>query len=111
MTEPSSTSTDEKLSLSELVDSLTGHEENAIEERFGAMPADLIVRSLSKLKRSLIFVAQQRKGDAPEAAYQHAMNMRLVDVVNLFQSDEEDADDAMPTDPDTDQGKDDSPSA
>jgi hypothetical protein len=104
-----STSTDEtneKLSFSDMVGSLTGYEEVAIEERFGQPVGHLMRAALTKAGRALIFIDEQRKGAKAPAAYKAAMELRLEQVNERFFDDDEDADDFDPDNPDTELGKD-----
>lgn len=109
-TETEQTEQPEKLSLSDTVGSLSGFEEIAIEERFGATIGAILNVSLSKAGRALLFIKHRREGLKDSEAYKRAMELRLVDVSNLFFTDDEDADDVDPDNPYSDQGKDARPS-
>lgn len=100
-----------KLSMLDITRSLTGYEENEIEERFGYPIGVLMDAALTKAGRAFIYIVEKREnGGKAEKAYHHAMNMRLIDVNDRFLDDEEDADDPVADEPDTEQGKGGSPS-
>lgn len=103
---------EKQLSYVDTINSLTGYEEDAIEEHFGAPPAVLMMQpSLSKIKRALIFTDRVRQGDKVGPALRYAKSLTLLEVVDAFLDDDEDAEDFNPDEPDTEQGKDDSSSA
>lgn len=109
-TEPDAPDTGDKLSFSDMVGSLTGYEEVAIEERFGEPVGRLMRAALTKAGRALIFIEEQRKGAKPADAYKTAMGMRLTDVNDCFFDEDEDEDDVDPDNPDSELGKGASPS-
>lgn len=102
--------TEEKVSRKDIIDSLTGYEEDEVRERFGGTIAQLVGVSISKLSRALVYVQRVRAGDEKPAAYDHAQSLRLADLNELFKPLEDDDDDFDADEPDTEQGKDDSPS-
>lgn len=113
MAEPKSTTPDEsaeKLSMNDLAKSLTGYEEDEIEERFEHPIGVLLAHRVTKAGRAFIYITQRRADVKAAVAYKAAMEMRLADVNDRFLEEDEDGDDFDPDSPDTDQGKDDSPS-
>ncbi|KRB73081.1 hypothetical protein ASE01_20105 [Nocardioides sp. Root190] len=104
-----SASTSTKVSFSETVASLTGHEEIAIEERFGEPIGRLMASALSKAGRALLFVVETRTGTKAAEAHKTVMAMRLDEVNARFFDDDEDDD--ADEDTDSPEGKDESPSA
>ncbi|MDQ6524328.1 hypothetical protein RB608_11985 [Nocardioides sp. LHD-245] len=113
-----STSTDsastERVSFWDTFNSMTGYEEMAVEKAFGATPGELTKKSFSGNwsldgMRAMVFVIASRAGD-PDP-YATAMSLTRTQLADRFLSDEEDADDAIPDEPDTELGKDDSPDA
>lgn len=98
-----------KLSMTDLVGSLTGYEEDEIEKQFGDPIGPLLGKSLARAGRALIFIVERRDGKNPAEARDAAMALRLVDVNDRFLDDDEDADDAIPEEPDTELGKPDMP--
>lgn len=98
----------ERISFWDTFNSLTGHEENAIEKAFGSDVSELTMKTFSNSislagLRAMAFIVEKRKG-TPKP-YEVVMNMTRKDLADRFKSEEEDADDAVPEDPDTDQGK------
>lgn len=105
------TNTDGKLSFSDIVASLTGYEEVAIEDRFGAPIGNLMRGSLTKAGRALVFVIELRRDtNKANKAYKTAMDLTVTELNDMFLDENEDQDDFDPDEPDTPQGKDDSPS-
>lgn len=92
-------------SFDEHLDSLTGYEELAISSRFGFDIVTLLQRAPSMAGRALIFTAKARDGEA-EAAYKAAMSLPMREVDGYFAPDEAEVDE---DEPETEQGKDDSP--
>jgi hypothetical protein len=95
------------LSVSEVMDSLTGFEEIAIEKH---MAYDIYTDDEAKarpvlLMRCLVFVLEKRAGLKDTDAMKAAMGMSVKDVNDYFPDTVEDVE---PNDPDTDEGKDDS---
>lgn len=99
------------LSITEAVASLTGYEEQKIEDRFGANIATLLDTNGIKACRALLFVHTARTTTKDAEAYKQVMGMPISEVDAAFQTDDEDADDLTPNEPYSEQGKDDSPSA
>lgn len=97
--------TTEQLSFTDIINSLTGYEETEIENRFGAPIADLL-ENITRAGRALIFIVEKRATGKSEASYKTAMSLKLSEVNDRFKSEDEDADDVFPNEPDTDQGKD-----
>lgn len=95
------------LNPAEYLESLTGFEEIAVAKAFGEDPMALKERP-STLLRALVFVDHKRQGKRDPEAKQAALELTIGDLGNYFADEEPDLD---PDDPDTDEGKDDSPSA
>lgn len=70
------------LTVNEFVESLTGHEEDAILQHFGADVLVLLSTRPMTCGRSLIYVDRKRQGDDNNAAVAHAkgLPMRQVDA-------------------------------
>lgn len=100
-----------RLTVEEAIESLTGYEEVAVHERFGAYPDDLIGINALRGMRALAFVLTARelkRADAknPDAkAYEQVMAMTLKQVSDFFPDVD---DEVMPEEPVTDTGKGDS---
>lgn len=97
---------EEKPSVEEMIESLTGYDEIAIEKAFGAPVNELAETNSSAFARSLIFI-DVRRGDQPmddKAAKHFALGLRMADVGNYFPAAE---DEPVPADPTSASGKDD----
>lgn len=99
----------ERVSFWDTFNSVTGHEELAIEKAFGAEVGDLTQKTFSGSMslvalRAMVFVLEQRKGNA--SAFDAAMSLTRAELAERFLSDEEEAEDAIPDEPDTELGKD-----
>lgn len=92
-----------KLTQDEMVDSLTGFEEIAIEKHFDAEVFEL---SLVKRLRALVMIQLIREGAAGPEAKKNAMTFTQAQVVERF-ADDEDEDDPESDFPVTPAGKDD----
>lgn len=99
--------TDAKMTADEVVDSLTGFDEIAIRNAFGMDILKSGEDQPATMLRSLAFVLNRREGMTDSDAKNAALSMTLGEVNALF---EEDEDEAVPDDPSTPLGKDDSPS-
>lgn len=97
-------SADSKLSAQEMVQSLTGFDEIAIDKHMGIDPYADGERKPIAVLRALVFVQKTREGLSAPAAKDVAMGMSMQDVQDSF---EDEADDVDPEQPDSDQGKDD----
>lgn len=93
---------EEKPVVQDLVLSLTGFDEIAIEKAFST---DLETLSAQRQMRALAFILARREGKNDNAAYQHVMEMAQGDVLGLFGID---VDEVMPDEPESEMGKDDS---
>lgn len=97
-----------KITASEMVESLTGFEEIAIEKHMGIDPYADGERKPLKVMRALVFVRATREGmDAPKAR-EHAMTLSMGQVQEQFAEDEPEIDSAAP---ETESGKDVTPAA
>lgn len=89
-----------ELTAQETYDSLTGFEEIAIRKHFG-----MAVNELDKftIGRALVFAHKRRDGLKDPEAYEAALAMTRSEVQEFFPAE---ADEPMPEDPETEQGKD-----
>lgn len=92
----------------ELLESLTGYEELAIEEAFGKTLDVLAAGSNTMLNRALIFVDLRRGGAKVAEARKQAMELPVKTVLERFAADE---DELMPDEPVGESGKGDEPPA
>lgn len=92
--------TPEKITITEMTNSLTGFEEIAAAKAFKAEMEDLV--NSSKFGRALVFVDLRRRPMPDTEAYEQAMSMRLGDVNTYFA---EEGDDVDEEDPDSESGK------
>ncbi|NYD43931.1 hypothetical protein [Nocardioides panaciterrulae] len=99
------------MGTSEVLESLTGYDEQEIEARFGAMPDVLLTTKPSTGLRALAMVVVGRDLDAQEIkdakgkAYRHVMGLTLAQVSDFFPDDVEEVD---PDEPETPAGEGDS---
>jgi hypothetical protein len=115
---------EQQLTVGELLDSLTGFEENQIEEKFSMLPGTILTQGfggLQRLKRALLFIYRLRKDpkSREERAYQSVMNMTSGELQKWYKpntdpedddaEDDDDAVDPMTGEPLTETGKDDKP--
>lgn len=91
---------DDRLSFADLLNSLTGFEEDAIEERFHAPISDFLVmdpigesvaRILPKAYRALLFISARRGGEKDADAYKSAMSLAMSEVNDRFFGDDDGA--------------------
>ena len=94
------------MTAEDVINSLTGFDEIAIETHFGVSLTDLERKPTTAL-RACIFVVKTREGMSAADAKQAAMGMPLGEANDYFASDEE----IDPDDPDTESGKGGSPVA
>lgn len=106
-----STERTEKLSIVDGIRSLTGFEEVKIQERFGKPIGELLDISLNFAGRALLFIEGVRSHGNDADAYKRAMSLTIGEVNERFQTEDEDADDFDPENPDTAQGEGEGPSA
>lgn len=91
--------------FNEMLDSLTGYEEQAIENQFGA-DIYALLNNATKASRALVFTSLNREeGSKPAEVRKRVMGMTIREI-NAFWQD--DADEPMPDEPVTASGKDDS---
>jgi len=90
----------QKPTVDEVVESLTGYEEDEIEKRFGADINTLLIGKPTRGLRALIFVVKARQD--PKTAYKDAMNLALKELDPFFA---DDGDEPMPEAPITESGK------
>lgn len=92
-----------KPTVNEVVESLTGYEELAVEKQFGDELGDL---SPLKLMRALAFVLQKRAGKNDVDAKKAAMAMTQAQVTDAFSDEDDDeGDDDLGIPAATDAGK------
>lgn len=94
------------LTADEFFDSLTGYDEIAIGKAFGDLES-LREKPFTFL-RALVFVDLKRQGNRDPEAKQAALELTIGALGEYFADDEPEVD---PDDPDSESGKDDSPSA
>lgn len=104
----------ERVSFWDTFNSLTGYEEDAIESAFHADLTELTKKTFNGGfsmvgLRAMVFVLGTRSGLDADKALDEAQKLSRTALSDRFLSDQEDADDAMPEEPDTDLGKPDSP--
>lgn len=90
--------------FNEMIDSLTGHEEQKIESAFGADIMSLLEASATKASRALIFITFVREGESGGDAKKRVMDLTIKQLGDHFADAE---DEPMPEEPITEQGKDD----
>jgi hypothetical protein len=95
------------MTAEDFVGTLSGWDEIAIEKAFGEDFLTLRKRGTTMV-RALVFVAFKRQGQKHDEAYRSAMDMPMSDLENYFAEEEPELD---PSEPETDQGKGDTPSA
>jgi hypothetical protein len=78
----------------EVFESLTGFEEQAIVEFFGRTIGDLANADESMWHRALIFTVKRREGLADVDAHDAAMTLTLKDNITFFSADEADEEEA-----------------
>lgn len=91
-------------SMEEFVESLTGFEEIGIEEAFGQGIVQLLETKATMAARALIFVDRKRSGLKAQEARKAALEMRLGDVQDYFVDEQPEVDEENPV---TAEGKDD----
>ena len=67
----------------EVIDTLTGHDENEIETHFGKTIAELVVNK-TMLVRALVFILNRRDGKNDDDARNASMAMPLKEVFTYF---------------------------
>ena len=97
---------DDKTTVGEMLESLTGFEEIAISKQFDADIATLLATQATMAGRALVFIDQKRQGLSDSEAKKVSMEMTLKAVDGYFAEDE---DAAVPEEPVTEAGKDDWP--
>lgn len=93
----------QKITTDEVIDSLTGFDEEAIEKQFGAPWQTLAAGRSTAFLRAMIFATRRQAGVADLDARQQVMEMTLRECQNLFGEEDEELD---PDEPDTPAGKD-----
>jgi hypothetical protein len=85
----------------EVMQSLTGFDEIAIAQRFGAKVLKIAKEDETSFLRSLVFIEKRREGLKDGDAWQAVMEMPLAEVQEYFPDDDE----FDPDEPDTASGK------
>jgi hypothetical protein len=80
------------LTVSETIESLTGHEEHAIKARFGANVGSLANEAWSTLQRALIFTLYARQDNGPKNPYKAAMDLTVGQLAGCFGAADDDED-------------------
>jgi len=91
-----------QVTASEMLESLTGFEEVAIGQHFGAEALELAEKKPTMLARALAFVHMTREGADAKTAKKRAMELTIKQSSDYFKADE---DEPFPEEPVTDQGK------
>ena len=102
MTINDSTPVDSRPTTEDVMDSLTGFDEIAIEKNFGKEILVLAEHHQTKFMRALVFVLKRREGLDDVSARTAALELSLADTKETFADPEPEIDE---DDPDTDQGK------
>lgn len=95
----STTPASSKPTVAEIADSLTGYDEDAIQQHMGVDIYDGLVTKFVLTRRLLVFVHQTRLGATPADAVKTAKSMPSGEVVAYFGSDPEEVDDEEPETP------------
>lgn len=95
------------ITIEEVMESLTGFDEIAIANHFGAEWMELAEKRPTAYSRALVFVHKRRQGLNDHEAKQAALEMPLRDVTSYFKEDEPEI---FPDEPVTETGKDSAPS-
>lgn len=95
----------EKVTVSEMIESLTGFEEIAIAKAFDSDIFGLLNRAPTTAGRALVFIDRKRGGETDKEAKNHALSLTLKAVDEYYAEDE---DEVMEEEPTTEVGKDDS---
>lgn len=96
------TSSEDKITAEEMMESLTGFDEVAIAKHWAAEVLDLAEHKPTTFTRSLVFVLMRRGGMSDHEAKEAVMNMTLKEVQGHFTEEEEEP---VPDDPSTESGK------
>lgn len=104
------TASDSKLTFTEVLDSLTGYDEQAIEQRFGGDINTLLRTNATKASRSLVYILLKRENEAADTqnpdgkAYKKVMGIPMAEITDYFGDDVDEIDENSPV---TESGKDD----
>lgn len=91
------------LSLPEVVETLTGFDEQYIRERYGSDIEDLLDNQPREGMRALAIAVVKHEGTSADLAYTHVMGLNMKQLNDFFADDEPEA---MPEEPETESGKD-----
>lgn len=91
------------MSAGEMAESLNGFDEIAITKSFGISIGEIRKQEALTFLRALVFVDQRRKGLKDPEAYEFAMLLTVGKLPHYFA---DEADEPMPEEPVTDEGKD-----
>lgn len=70
--------------LEEVMESLTGHDDNAVAQHFGLPPIDLGEKNSMMAMRAMVFVTKRRDGMSDDAARNFSMDLPLKAVLAYF---------------------------
>lgn len=91
---------DDRLSSRDVVNSLTGFDELAIEKRFGRTVEDLAENTGTTFLRALLYAVERRRaGVSDQQAYEAAMSATFGGLQERFAPDDADADPDLPGSP------------
>lgn len=93
------------ISASEMLESLTGYDEVAISQHFGAEALELAEKKPTMLARAMAFVHMTREGSDTKAAKKAAMELSIREANDYFA---ESQDEPFPEEPVTAEGEGDS---
>jgi hypothetical protein len=94
-----------QITANEMLESLTGYDEQAIAKHFGAEALELAEKKPTMLARALAFVHMTREGKDAATAKKEAMGLTIRQANDFFQESE---DEVMPEEPVTEAGEGDS---
>lgn len=78
------------LTLGNLVDSMTGHEEWAVSRQFGVIISELTLDP-SMVRRASIFVVKKREGLNEDEARNFALDLTILDTMTFFAEESEES--------------------
>jgi hypothetical protein len=78
------------LTLGEVVDSMTGHEEWAVSRQFGVIISELTLDP-SMVRRAAIFVVKKREGMNEDEARNYALDLTILKTMTFFAEESEEA--------------------
>lgn len=88
-----------KVTVEEMIESLTGFEEIAIKKAFDSDIFNLLNTAPTTAGRALVFIDKKRSGLSDKDAKNEALEMRLKDVDDYFEDEEPEVDEEDPVTP------------